>query len=42
MDHDCPSDLIDYLVFRFRSFKVRIFDFDGNVKTNLVSRDMLR
>ena len=42
----CPSDLIDYLVSRFfcpnlEAVKVKCYYFDGSVKTNIVSRDML-
>ena len=46
MDYNCPSDLIDFLVSRFfcpdlEAVKIKMFYFDGSVKTNLVSRDML-
>jgi hypothetical protein len=46
MDESCPSDLIDYLVSRFfcpdlEAIKVKMYFFNGDVKTNLVCRDML-
>ena len=46
MIYDIPADYIDFIVSRFFSpeleaIKTKLYYFDGSVKTNIITREML-